>query len=132
MTFRAVRAWIFARRHWRQLHFSFPLSQKMSDSSETKAPSWVPNPSIEARKLQSKREETPWKNIAGTVSPVKSRTRGRRVVVVHPPTPESLSIPCKKSRPRKRLFAADECSGVSSLTGDDDASILGGEVDSLC
>ena len=47
----------------------------MSDSDSTKAPAWVPNASIEARKLQSKSDAIPWCNMAGTAgTPVMART----------------------------------------------------------
>ena len=91
----------------------------MSDSEKTKT-TWAPNPSIEARRLQSKKDSTPW-NIAGS-SPVKQCTRGRRVALVRPPTPDNnedvLCSPCG-NRKRSLFLSPDDCSAVSSLTGGD-------------
>ena len=98
----------------------------MSDSEATKSSTWAPSASIEAKKLRSKQDATPW-NIAGTGSPVKGRTRGKKVVLFRPATPDNdglLCSPCpgrkKKDTGRKRLFSpssTDDNSAVSSLTG---------------
>lgn len=113
--------------HWTpKIHFISQLKKliKMSDSETTKSSTWVPSASIEAKKLQSKKDSTPW-NIAGTGSPVRGCTRGKRVVLVRPPTPDNdkdLCIPIsgKQKANRKRLCSPnidDNCSAVSSLTG---------------
>ena len=93
----------------------------MSDSEGTKASStawWTPSAAIEARKLNCKADKAaPWSNIAGTGSPVKTRTRGNRVLLERPPSPDlSYCSPCS-GPPHKRLLL-EECSTISSITGD--------------
>ena len=103
----------------------FIEQRKMSDYSSKKTPtSWAPNASTEARKLQSKVDNHPWKNIAS--GEVLLRTRGKKVSLFRPPTPEAIELrsPCNynkkpKASSRKRLFSEEDAnSAVSSLTGD--------------
>ena len=55
-------------------------STPMSDTASSKTTAlWAPNPSIEARKLKSKQDDAPWKNIAGIGGEITTCTRGKKV-----------------------------------------------------